>query len=71
MSGIRTKPVPYCPECGAKMALKRPRPGQDWDPFWGCALYPDCRGTRQIQEDGTPEADDDMEAYRNTPWYRN
>jgi len=51
------------------MVLKRPKPDQDWKPFWGCSEYRyGCRGTRQIQEDGTPEPDDDLEGYRNTPW---
>jgi ssDNA-binding Zn-finger/Zn-ribbon topoisomerase 1 len=56
---IRTKPEPYCPDCGARMVLRRPRQGQDWVPFWGCNRFPHCRGTRQITEDGTPEGDDD------------
>jgi len=30
-----------------------------FDPFWGCSQYPDCRGTRNIKEDGAPESDDD------------
>ena len=47
---IRTKPEPYCPECGAKMALRRPKPSQDFEPFWGCSQYPDCRGTRRVVE---------------------
>jgi len=55
--GIQTKPEPYCPECGACMVLKRPRKGQEWEPFWGCDRYPNCRGTRQIREDGKPEED--------------
>jgi len=58
MKPVRTKPVPYCLECGAKMVLRRPRPGQDWSTFWGCSLFPDCRGTRSIGSDGLPEADD-------------
>ena len=47
---IRTKPEPFCPECGAKMALRRPKPSQSFDPFWGCSQYPDCRGTRSVTE---------------------
>ena len=58
MRGIQTKPEPNCPECGARMVLRKPRPGQDWDPFWGCGRFPVCRGTRQIGEDGKPEPDD-------------
>ncbi|HUT15010.1 MAG TPA: topoisomerase DNA-binding C4 zinc finger domain-containing protein [Anaerolineae bacterium] len=60
---IRTKPEPPCPKCGARMVLRRPREGQDWDAFWGCCHYPHCKGTRQIQEDGLPEEDDPIEAY--------
>ena len=60
---IRTKPVPYCPECGARMVLRRPRPGQSWRAFWGCNRWPDCSGKRRIMEDGLPEQDDDMSDY--------
>jgi DNA topoisomerase-1 len=55
--GIRTHPKPYCPECGAQMVLRKPKKHQDYDPFWGCSQYPECRGSRNIQEDGTPEED--------------
>lgn len=58
---IRTSPIPYCPDCGAAMALRRPRPGQDWNPFWGCSLFPDCRGKRGIDEDGLPIVDEVMD----------
>lgn len=57
--GIRTEPVPYCPVCGAQMRLKKPGPLVRWEPFWGCTEYPDCRGSRNIKEDGTPENDGD------------
>ena len=56
--GIQTLPVPYCPICGATMVLRRPKAHQDWKPFWGCQLFPGCKGTRQIGEDGKPEDDD-------------
>jgi len=62
---VRTKPEPYCPDCGARMVLRRPRPNQDWEPFWGCNRFPNCRGVRHIQEDGTPEEDDPIEAYES------
>jgi len=52
---IKTKPEPYCPECGAKMILRRPRGNQEWRPFWGCSEFPDCYGTRQIDQNGEPE----------------
>jgi ssDNA-binding Zn-finger/Zn-ribbon topoisomerase 1 len=58
MSGIRTEPKPYCPDCGAQMRLRRPRTGQNWKAFWGCSQYPECRGIRNIDENGDPESDD-------------
>jgi len=54
---IRTKPEPYCPECGGRMKLRRPKLGQKWSTFWGCVDYPNCEGTRQIMSDGRPEDD--------------
>lgn len=58
MSGIIiTKPEPYCPKCGAKMKLRRPSKDKNWEPFWGCNRFPDCKGTRQIEADGRPEKD--------------
>jgi ssDNA-binding Zn-finger/Zn-ribbon topoisomerase 1 len=58
---IQTKPVPYCPECGARMSLRRPKPDQSWEPFWGCSTFPECRGTRNIMSDGKPETDRDLD----------
>jgi len=55
---IQTKPEPYCPACGAKMQLRKPRADQSWGLFWGCSQFPACNGTREIREDGTPETDD-------------
>ncbi len=47
---IRMRPEPYCPECGAKIVVRRPKPSQHFEPFWGCSQYPDCRGTRTVEE---------------------
>ena len=58
MTGIQTEPKPHCPECGAQMTLRRPRPGQAWEPFWGCFQYPDCQGKRNVGADGKPETDE-------------
>lgn len=60
MTGIQIKPEPYCPACGAKMVLRRPKLHSvtQWEPFWGCSQFPDCRGTRNIGEDGKPETDE-------------
>jgi len=30
------------------MVLRRPKPGQSWDAFWGCNRFPDCKGTMNI-----------------------
>ena len=54
---IRTKPVPYCPECGAQMELRRPDKRRLFNEFWGCSQYPKCKGTRYIGSDGKPERD--------------
>lgn len=59
---IRTKPEPYCPDCGAKMVLRTRR--YDGVKFWGCTQYPECRGTRNIMPDGRPE-EDDLDRYSN------
>jgi len=46
-------PGPDCPRCGKSMvrrtARRGPRAGQ---PFWGCSAYPDCTGTRSIEQPG-------------------
>jgi ssDNA-binding Zn-finger/Zn-ribbon topoisomerase 1 len=61
---IQSKPEPACPDCGAKMVLRRPKPGQDWKAFWGCGRYPSCKGTRRINpETGKPEDDEGAELY--------
>ena len=56
--GIQTLPVPYCPDCGAPMALRRPRPGQEWEPFFGCSLFPACYGMLKVGKDGKPKDED-------------
>lgn len=50
---LRGDPDPsvLCPTCGAPMA--RVHGSRNGD-FWSCFKYPDCRGTRQI--DDVPEA---------------
>ena len=59
MTTIRTKPEPSCPECGARMVLRRPKLNQNWKPFWGCGQWPDCNGKRNIGDDGLPDMDND------------
>jgi predicted nucleic acid-binding Zn ribbon protein len=41
---------PSCPACGGEM--KR-RVNASSEPFWGCATYPKCKGTVNIDEDGS------------------
>jgi restriction system protein len=39
--------VPACPLCGKPMRQRTARQGPNaGKPFWGCAGYPDCKGTR-------------------------
>lgn len=45
------------------MVLRKPPPGKDWDPFWGCNRFPDCHGKRAINPDGTFESDEEWEEY--------
>lgn len=68
MQPLQTKPEPYCPECGARMRLRRPRPHDNWEPFWGCSQYPECGGTRKIGSDGKPAPDEDLDDYRLDEW---
>ena len=66
---IQTKPVPTCPRCGGQMVLRRPRPKavKQFVPFWGCSNFSNlnCKGTRNIQEDGWPEEDWEMDTSPN------
>ncbi len=60
MQKIITEPAPSCPECGAKMILRRPHGKQEWKPFWGCNRFPDCHGKYSIDpETGKPETDEE------------
>ncbi len=41
------KEFPACPVCGGVMVLRAVRRGiKTGSRFWGCAAYPECRGTR-------------------------
>ncbi len=46
----RTDPrPPVCPKCGSLMALRTAKAGQNQGgQFWGCAKYPECKGTQPI-----------------------
>ncbi len=44
-------PSPVCPLCGKPMARRTARKGaQTGSQFWGCTGYPECRGTRPLDE---------------------
>ncbi|MBN1671448.1 MAG: topoisomerase DNA-binding C4 zinc finger domain-containing protein [Kiritimatiellae bacterium] len=38
---------PECPQCGQPMRRRRSAKGE----FWGCSAFPDCRGTRPLQDE--------------------
>ena len=38
--------TPLCPDCDSPMARRKGSRG----PFWGCTLYPQCRGSRPIDK---------------------
>ncbi len=61
-----TPPTPHtpveavlCPECGAPMVLRTAKKGgNEGSKFYGCTKYRDgCKGTRNLNEDGSPETD--------------
>lgn len=33
-----------CPKCGSPMVLRK----GTWGEFWGCSMFPNCRGKRQV-----------------------
>jgi ssDNA-binding Zn-finger/Zn-ribbon topoisomerase 1 len=38
---------PLCPDCGGEMRLRRNK--ETHESFWGCAEYPECKGTRSVE----------------------
>jgi len=38
---------PDCPQCGKPMRKRRSAKGE----FWGCSSFPNCRGSRPLQDD--------------------
>jgi four helix bundle suffix protein len=47
-----TGAVPVCPACGKSMKRRKSAKGE----FWGCAGYPECKGTREVECVRTPAA---------------
>jgi len=40
---------PHCPDCGKPMSLRTARTGRNaGSQFWGCSVYPTCKGTRKL-----------------------
>jgi four helix bundle suffix protein len=43
--------LPNCPCCGSPMTLRTARQGKrTGSQFWGCSRYPECKGTRPLDE---------------------
>lgn len=41
--------IPRCPQCGGAMALRTAKSGKNaGNQFWGCAAYPECKGTAKV-----------------------
>jgi hypothetical protein len=47
---LQQQQTPPCPKCGGRMHLVNPKPGQEFKPFYGCDEYPDCKGTKSLDE---------------------
>ena len=44
--------APVCPKCDKPMRKRSSAKGD----FWGCTGYPECKGTRAVERERTPEA---------------
>lgn len=43
--------IPRCPRCGGLMVLRTAGRGKNaGNRFWGCANFPDCKGTRKLED---------------------
>jgi len=47
-----------CPDCGGPMKPRESKHGK----FWGCANYPKCKGTRDVNGMSKAERDEEREA---------
>ncbi len=46
---VMTTGAPFCPECQSRMVKRKAKRGANaGQVFWGCARYPDCKGTRPV-----------------------
>ncbi len=61
-----------CPICGGSMKSRMSKRGA----FWGCARYPDCHGTRNVEGQSRTDREarqfeeDSMAPERYRPWSR-
>lgn len=53
---------PKCPDCGSDMKLRQNKSTQE--SFWGCTQYPECIGTRRIDEEESSQATLPSDRYR-------
>ena len=45
--------APKCPECGRRMRKVLAKKGRNsGNAFWSCIGYPECKGTRMVEEEG-------------------
>lgn len=49
---VRNAAAPECPQCGKPMRKRHSGKGD----FWGCSVYPDCRGSRDIGAEAGQDA---------------
>lgn len=42
-----TSSAPACPDCGSAMLLRKNK--RNSESFWGCSVFPACRGTRRVR----------------------
>lgn len=48
-SSATSDPIPRCPRCGKRMALRTARAGKNAGrQFWGCTASPDCNGVVEL-----------------------
>jgi restriction system protein len=55
----REKPAdpaaPLCPTCGKQMVQRTAKTGsKSGQPFWGCSAFPNCKGTRPLNDPKRP-----------------
>lgn len=54
--------TPTCPDCGGPMRMRQNR--QTNEDFWGCYGYPECTGTREVDNDNPAQDELPSDRYR-------